>query len=105
MPDDNIPQRMYPDAFKRAAADFVERTGQNVEQSADELGIDPAQLREWKECFADQAKASKPIGTLAQLRAENESLRNQILQLQMQWDILRTTLGVLSTTVCTREAV
>jgi len=105
MPDNNMPPRLYPEAFKRAAADFAERTGQNIEQSADELGIDPSQLREWKECFADQAKGPKSLSALAQLRAENDSLRNQILQLQMQWDILRTTLGVLSTTVCTREAM
>ena len=40
---------------------------------------------------------------MARLRAENEALRSQILNLQVQWDILKTTLGVLSTTVCTRE--
>jgi hypothetical protein len=33
---------------------------------------------------------------MAQLRAENEALRNQIVHLQVQWDILKTTLGVLS---------
>jgi hypothetical protein len=42
---------------------------------------------------------------MAQLRAENEALRTQIAHLQVQWDILKTTLGVLSTTVCPRETV
>ena len=40
---------------------------------------------------------------MARLRAENEALRNQIVSLQVQWDVLKTTLGVLSTTVCSRE--
>ena len=42
---------------------------------------------------------------MARLRAENEALRNQVLNLQIQWDMLKTTLGVLSTTVCTRDLI
>ncbi len=40
---------------------------------------------------------------MAQLRAENEALRHQITGLQKQWDALKSTLGVLSTTVCSPE--
>lgn len=100
----NTPKR-YQETFKHAAADFVERTGHNVEQSAAELGVDPAELGEWTQNLASRPKSTKALSTMAQLRAENEALRNQILQLQTQWDILKTTLGVLSTTVCSREAM
>jgi hypothetical protein len=55
---------------------------------------------------AGRGKAPKTtLGAMAQLRAENEALRHQIVRLQGQWDILRTTLGVLSTTVCSRKTV
>ncbi|HEX4119990.1 MAG TPA: transposase [Verrucomicrobiae bacterium] len=105
MPDNNSPPKRYREEYKRAAADFVERSGHNLIESAAELGVDPGELREWTEKEPGPAKSSKSLSAMAQLRAENESLRNQILQLQMQWDILRTTLGVLSTTVCSREAM
>ncbi len=48
----------------------------------------------------------KPIKTLsgmARLRIENQVLRSQIARLQTQWDSLKTTLGLLSTTVCSHE--
>jgi hypothetical protein len=51
---------------------------------------------------------SRPGGNLtgmAQLKAENEALRNEVMNLQVQWDILKTTLGVLSTTVGPHEPV
>jgi transposase-like protein len=92
MPNKNR-NKNYQDNFKQAAADFVQRNGFNVEQSASELGVNPEELRDWTERFGARSR-----------RAENEALRNQVLQLQVQWDILKTTLGVLSTTICTQEA-
>jgi transposase-like protein len=104
MPHKNHRTRRYRDNFKQAAAEFVERNGWSVEESANELGIDPVELRDWTAKLGSRHKAAKQLTGMAQLRAENEALRNQVLQLQVQWDILRTTLGVLSTTVCSQEA-
>jgi transposase-like protein len=104
MPKKTNGTKRYQENFKNAAAEFVERTGQSVEQSAAELGVDPAMLRDWTQKLASRPKSGKPASIMAQLRAENEELRNQVLHLQVQWDILKTTLGVLSTTVCTQEA-
>jgi transposase-like protein len=104
MPNKKNRARHYGENFKVAAAEFVERTGQDVEHSAAELGVDPADLRDWTKRLGSRANPAKPLSGMAQLRAENEALRTQILQLEMQWDILRTTLGVLSTTVCSQEA-
>lgn len=99
----NRPRR-YRANFKQAAAEFVERNGHSVEHSAAELGVDPTDLRDWTKKLSSRAKPAKPLTAMAKLRAENEALRNQVLQLQVQWDILKTTLGVLSTTVCSHEA-
>jgi transposase-like protein len=104
MPNKRTQPRRYQENYKYAAADFMERSGQGVERSAAELGVDPDDLREWKKKLGVRAKRDKPLGGMARLRAENEALRNQVVQLQMQWDILKTTLGVLSTTVCSHEA-
>lgn len=93
----------HDDSFKYAAVDFLNKNGNRVEAVAAELGIEPAELREWQKKLAASSKPAKPAGGMAKLRAENEALRTEILQLQVQWDILKTTLGVLSTTVCRHE--
>lgn len=98
-------QRQYEETFKQAAVDFLSKNGSSVEVAAAELGIDPSDLRVWQKKLNARSKPAKALSGMAQLRAENEALRNQIIHLQVQWDILKTTLGVLSTTVCSRESV
>jgi len=101
----NSHHRQYEETFKQAAVDFLSKNGSSVEVAAAELGIDPSDLRVWQRKLNARSKPVRAMSGLAQLRAENEALRNQIIHLQVQWDILRTTLGVLSTTVCSRETV
>jgi transposase-like protein len=96
--------RHYEETFKLAAIEFMDANGRNVEVAAAELGVDPTDLRTWKRKLAVRSKSVKALSGMAQLRAENEALRNQVVQLQVQWDILKSTLGVLSTTVCSRDA-
>lgn len=97
--------RHYEETFKLAAVEFLDANGSSVEVAAAELGVDPSDLRIWKRQLGARQKPVKVLRGMAQLRAENEALRNQIVHLQVQWDILKTTLGVLSTTVSSRETV
>jgi transposase-like protein len=101
----NNHHRHYEETFKLAAVEFLDANGSSIEVAAAELGVDPTDLRTWKQKLSARNKPVKTLSSMAKLRAENEALRNQIVQLQMQWDILKTTLGVLSTTVCSRETV
>src|SRR5271156_5067318 len=96
--------RHYEETFKLAAIEFLDSNGRNLEVAAAELGVDPTDLRTWKRKLTVRSKSVKSLSGMAQLRAENEALRNQVVQLQVQWDILKSTLGVLSTTVCSRDA-
>jgi transposase-like protein len=105
MPSRNNHHRQYEETFKRAAIEFVDNNGSSVEVAAAELGVEPNVLQTWKRKMGVRNKQVKSVGSLARLRAENEALRNQIVHLQVQWDILKTTLGVLSTTVCTRDTI
>jgi transposase-like protein len=104
MPNKNDPRR-HDESFKRAAVDYLQKTGSTVENAAAELGIDSNDLRSWNKKAALKQRPAKTLTGIAQLKAENEALRNEVLHLQVQWDILKTTLGVLSTTVGTREPV
>jgi transposase-like protein len=104
MPNKNEPRRQYDESFKRAAVEYLQKTGSTVEDAAAELGIPSAELLNWsKKAAAAPERPAKNLTGMARLKAENEALRNEVLHLQVQWDILKTTLGVLSTTVGTHE--
>ena len=100
----NEPRRQYEETFKEAAVEFLDKKGSSVEAAAAELGLNPTDLRIWKRKLGGRARPVKALSSMAQLRAENEALRNQVLHLEVQWDILKTTLCVLSTTVSSHEA-
>jgi len=105
MRNKNEPRKQYDENFKRAAVEFLQKTGSTVEDAAAELGIPAAELQNWSRKTSAPARPGKPLSGIARLKAENEALRNEVTQLQMQWDILKTTLGVLSTTVGTNELI
>ncbi len=91
--------RKHNENFKRAAVDFLQKNGGSVESAADELGVPADELREWSRKVSSSSPAPKDLSGIARLKAENEALRNEILQLQVQWDILKATLSVLSSSV------
>jgi len=99
--------KQYNEQFKHAAVQFFQCSGKGLEEVATELGLNPADLRHWKRKYPclPQEQPAKPLGTLAKLRAENKALRDEIVNLKVQWDVLKTTLGILSTNVCPRESL
>jgi transposase-like protein len=102
----NLEQRdhQYDEPFKQAAAHFFHHSGRSLEEVSAELGLSPADLRIWKRKYppapplqtALPQQAAKPLNSVSHLQAENQALRDEILRLKVQWDVLKTTLGVLS---------
>ena len=101
----NGQHRPYEESFKQADFELLNKDGGDVEAAAAALGLDPADTRAWRRKTGARGKPVKTLRKMAQLRAENESLRSQIVSLEGQWDILKSTLGMLSTTVCSGETV
>ena len=96
--------KTYEEPFKHAAVQFIRQSGKSVEEVSAELGLSVAELRQWKKKYpAAAAKSVKRLDPVSQLQAENQALRQEILHLKVQWDVLKTTLGILSTSVCQKE--
>jgi transposase len=98
-------QKQYNDQFKHAAVQFFHNSGRALDEVAQELGLRPTDLRHWKKKYpyVPVEKGFKPTSRLAKLREENKALRDEISNLRVQWDVLKTTLGILSTTICPQE--
>ena len=82
--------------FKKQAVQLLHTSGRPLAQIARELGLPPWQLRDWKQRLQPQL-AQQPE-TLEALRLRLAELERDNLQLRQQRDILKKTLGIVSTT-------
>jgi len=89
------PRKRYDEAFKRAAVDMALNSGKTVHQIAGELGVSVWNLRDWKKAYGPQTP--KDVRTTAELESEVEELRRELIRVKTQRDILKKTLGILST--------
>jgi transposase len=87
------PRKYYEEAFKRSTVELLLSSGRPVAQIAAELGIGEWLLRDWKRRYAVAA----PSRTVAEMAAENQALRQELQRVRNQRDILKKTLGILST--------
>jgi transposase-like protein len=98
-------RKQYDEPFKQAAAHFFHLSGRSVEDVSAELGLDPAELRSWNRKYPSGTaqKTARPLDPLSRLQAENQALRDEVLQMKVQWDVLKTTLGILSASPVVRR--
>jgi transposase len=88
-------RRQYTDQFKRDAVELVARPGAKLREIARGLGIPAVTLRQWRDRLVGRADA--PAGLTARdLAAENRRLREQLLSVTTQRDILKKACGILS---------
>jgi transposase len=88
-------RRHYDPQFKRAAVEHYHRHGGDLSRTAVELGINYWTLRDWIEA-ARTGPASAPH-TVAELEADNRRLKAELARVTEQRDILKKSLGILST--------
>jgi transposase len=85
------PRRTYDETFKRDAVALLLKGDKRVKQLAQELGVDPKSLRQWRAQYGPRT----PAKITEQLEAELRALRRENDSLRAQRDILKKTLGIL----------
>jgi transposase len=88
-------RKTYDLEFKKQAVQLVLTSGRPLTQIARELGVSPWNLRDWRERLQPQL-AQQPE-TLEAMRLRVAQLERDNLQLRQQRDILKKTLGIIST--------
>lgn len=89
-------RKRFDEAFKRSAVTHWQSSGKSATQVANELGLNPQSLKQWKLRLGGEPPATA-VRTVAELEAENRRLRRELHAVAQQRDILKKTLGILST--------
>jgi len=91
-----VRKKRYDQNFKRSAVEHWLTSGKSAEAIAAELGISGQTLKTWKQQLAVPMPAGQRP-TMEQLLEENRRLRRENNHLIRQREILKKTLGILST--------
>ncbi len=87
----------YTAEFKTQAVAHVQRRGGDLTRTAAELGVNYWTLRDWLEAAQRPEPPARP-GSVVELEAENRRLKAELERVTEQRDILKKSLGILSTT-------
>ena len=86
-------RKQYTDQFKQDAVELLAQPGAKLREIARGLGIPAVTLRQWRDRLVGRTDAGL---TAAELAAENRRLREQLLSVTTQRDILKKACGILS---------
>jgi transposase len=91
--------KRYDEDFRREAIDLLMKSGKPLATMAKELGVSEPTLRLWKMKFIHDSSATgqaRVQGAVQGLEGENRRLREEVLHLTRQRDILKKAMGILS---------
>lgn len=83
-------RRQYDADFKKSAVNLV-KNGQSVPQVSQSLGIGESLLYKWR---AELTERTTEV--ISPLQEENERLRKELKQMELERDILKKALGIFS---------
>ena len=97
MSTDTKPKRTKHDLeFKKQAVQLLNTSGRPLAQVARELGLEAWQLRDWKKRL--QPELAQQPENMEAMRLRLAELERENVHLRQQRDILKKTLGIISTT-------
>lgn len=88
----NKPRRQYDSDFKKSAIQLL-LNGQSVPTVSQSLGIGESLLYKWR---AEVTQVDSNKESQSPISQENEMLRKQVKQLEIERDILKKALGIFS---------
>jgi transposase len=91
-------RKRYTEEFKRSVVDQWLSSGKTAEEVAQEFGVKPWNLSDWKQYYGLTAKPlDAPLPqTPEEMTQEIRQLRKELARITMQRDILKKTMGILS---------
>ncbi len=89
--------KRYDETFKRSAVELLLQGGKSIEQIAADLGISTQSLKQWKKQLAALPATGPGQRSVQQLEEENRRLKRELHGALRRCDILKKTLGILST--------
>lgn len=93
------PRRTYDETYKRHAVELTLRDGRTVKAVAEELGIAPWALYEWRRLYAGRpVDRHAPPRSLADAEEEIADLRAELIRMRERETALKKSLGILSET-------
>lgn len=82
-------RKQYTQEFKESAVKLVTEQGYTIAEAARNLGINPTQLRRWKNTEEENGKPDETGMTTADLKAELARLKKENRRLTMEREILK----------------
>ena len=83
------PQGRFTESFKRDAVRLVTHERYSFKAAGQAVGVSDNSLRKWHKKYAPQLQPCTEDATTEQLQLENNRLRQQLRQAEMERDILK----------------
>lgn len=87
--DSKHKRRSFSDEFKRDAVNLIVNQGYSFRAAANAVGVGEGSLRLWHRQLAPQPEPAGDDASLAELKAENQRLRRELRQAEMEREILK----------------
>ena len=95
------PRPKFDETYKRHAVELSMRPGRTIKAVAEELGLAPGRLYQWRELYVPRTTGGEVEPrprTLEEVEAENRRLRAEVLRMREREIVLKKSLGILSET-------
>jgi len=94
-------RQVYTEEFRRSVVDHLLTSGKSAAQVGREFGVSDSKVRVWKARYGPPAKPpADPLPPVPQspeeLARQNQQLRQELLRVTMQRDILKKTMAIFS---------
>jgi len=87
--DSQLKRRSFSDEFKRDAVNLIVKQGYSFAAAAKAVGVGEGSLRRWHGQLAPKPQPVGEDASLAELKAENQRLRRELRQAEMEREILK----------------